>query len=76
LSASCWSNTGELVITWNSRPWWITCLPPMYSMMALSPLASDSDRCSVVRRSSPGTLSVTTVKGCLRSASTASFTLP
>ncbi len=48
----------------------------MYSMMALSPLASDIDRCSVARRSSPGTLSVTTVKGCARRASTASFTVP
>ena len=39
-------------------------------------LASDIDRCRVARRSSPGTLSVTTVKGCAPRASTASFTVP
>ena len=47
----------------------------MYSTMALSPLASDIDRCSVVSRSSPGTLSVTTVNGSFSSAVTASATV-
>ncbi|CPJ15113.1 Uncharacterised protein [Bordetella pertussis] len=44
-------------------------------MMALSPLASDRDRCKVAGRCSPGTLSVTTVNGSLASVSTASRTL-
>ena len=47
----------------------------MYSTMALSPLASDMDRCSVVSRFSPGTLSDTMVKGSASSAVTASCTV-
>ena len=47
----------------------------MYSMMALSPLASEIDRCRVARRSSPGVLSVTTVNGSFSSAVTASWTV-
>ena len=43
--------------------------------MALSPLASDMDRCSVVNRSSLGTLSDTRVKGCSFNAATASCTV-
>src|SRR6267143_5913494 len=53
----------------------MTCLPPIYSTMALSPVASDIDRWSVASRVSPGTVSVTMVNGSPRSALTASWTV-
>ncbi|MNN49478.1 hypothetical protein D3C81_1640060 [compost metagenome] len=53
----------------------MTCLPFIYSMIALSPLASDKDRCNVARRCSPGGESVTRVNGSSARAFTASSTV-
>src|SRR6266481_10174035 len=53
----------------------MTCLPPIYPTMGLSPVASDIDRWSVASRVSPGTVSVTMVNGSPRSALTASWTV-
>ncbi|MNT16973.1 hypothetical protein D3C72_1521000 [compost metagenome] len=50
-------------------------MPPIYSTIALSPVRSEIDRCSVASRFSPGTLSVTMVKGSFSSAATASSTV-
>ena len=47
----------------------------MYSMIALSPLASDSDRCRVARRCSPGGESLIRVNGSADRTRTASSTV-
>src|SRR5215471_3768132 len=47
----------------------------MYSTIALSPVESDMERCSVVRRSCPGTFAVTIVKGSFSRVLTASATV-
>ena len=46
-SASCSSKVGELVMTWYLGLWWMTCWPLMYSTMALSPDASERERCKI-----------------------------
>ena len=47
----------------------------MYSIIALSPVLSESDKCNVAKRCSPGTLSVMSVKGSFSKAATASATV-
>ncbi len=73
-SARAASKVGELVITVYLRSWWMTSLPSRYSKMALSPLASASDRCPPA--AAPfGSVGATMAKGPLASASTASATV-
>ena len=66
-------STGELVITWYSRPWCTCSEPPTYSKIAESPLASLTARWSDIGLPS-GRSGASRTKGSAASASTVSAT--